>query len=166
MSDNTDSDDDKSEINGKKQLKQLQQTCHFIIASFRDEEKDIMRALTNYRNLLTRYKSNEFYNKECRQYIGDHFLKDSCICLMKREHNHFKYFWNMADEICICCKLLIAIAVPLIKEDSRLAMNIIYYCLNCSSPFYSRFGHDWVKLYIILIYISRKLNFYLLFIII
>ena len=58
------------------------------------------------------------------------------------EHHHYGADWNMADTINDCCKLLINIAVPLIKEDSDLAMQIIYFCMNSSNAFFRHFGHD------------------------
>lgn len=135
------------QINAKKQLENIKGQCRNIVAAFRDEQNDITRALQSYKYLLTTYKSNQVYNEECRDFIRDRFLEDSCVALMKREHHHFQQDWNMADEINNCCKLLIQIAVPLIKDDSILAMQIIYNCLNTSNPFFRHFGHDWVNFF-------------------
>ena len=132
-------------LDAKKQFEQIKQQCRLIIGAFRDEQNDITRALQNYKYILMHYKNAQTYTEECREYIMDRFLEDSCVALMKREHHHFQTDWNMADEINNCCKLLINIAVPLIKDDSHLAMQIIYYCLNTSNPFFRHFGHDWVK---------------------
>ncbi len=102
------------------------------------------RALSNYKFILSHCTKNTLYSEECRKYLFDRFLEDSCIALMKREHHHFNSDYNMADTINECCKLLINIAVPLIKDDSQLAMQFVYYCMNSSNPFFRHFGHDWV----------------------
>eukprot|EP01083_Nonionella_stella_P285307 971136_1 len=127
----------------QQKLDQLKQTCRGIIITFRDETTDINRVLVNYKFILSHYSKNTLYSEECRKYLFDRFLEDSCIALMKREHHHFNSDYNMADTINDCCKLLINIAVPLIKDDSQLAMQIIYYCMNSSNPFFRHFGHDW-----------------------
>ena len=127
------------------QLEQLKTTCKQIINRFLDEEWDITRALQHYRYILSNYKGNTIYNNECREYIHDHFIEISCIALFRRQHHNFREDWNMADEINNCCKLLVSIAVPLLKDDSHLAMQIIYYCMNSNNPFFRHFGHDWVK---------------------
>ncbi|MCP4053300.1 MAG: hypothetical protein GY739_09560 [Mesoflavibacter sp.] len=101
-------------------------------------------ALSNYKFILSHCTKNTLYSEECRKYLFDRFLEDSCIALMKREHHHFNSDYNMADTINECCKLLINIAVPLIKDDSQLAMQFVYYCMNSSNPFFRHFGHDWV----------------------
>ena len=139
---------EQQQINAKKQLEKLKQNCRVLMSKFRDEQNDIKQALQSYRNILTYYNTNQLYNDECREYIRDRFLEDSCVALMKREHHHFQQDWVMADSINESCKLLIQIAVPLIKDDSQLAMQIIYYCLNSSNPFFRHFGHDWVKLFL------------------
>eukprot|EP01084_Bolivina_argentea_P320328 555774_1 len=127
----------------QQKLDQLKQTCRGIIITFRDETTDINRVLVNYKFILSHYSKNTLYSEECRKYLFDRFLEDSCIALMKREHHHFNSDYNMADTINDCCKLLINIAVPLIKDDSQLAMQIIYYCMDSSNPFFRHFGHDW-----------------------
>ena len=135
----------EAKTSDNKELENLKQTCAMIMNAFRDEEHDITRALQNYKYILHEFHANTSYDNECREYLRDHFIEDSCIALMKREHHYFSQDWNMADEINNCCKLLVSIAVPLIKDDSHLAMQIIYYCMNASNPFFRRFGHDWVK---------------------
>ena len=128
------------------QIEQLKHQCRLIITAVRDENTNIWKPLLHLKYILKHYDNTQVYNDECREYIVQHFLENAVIALLKRQHQNFQTDWNMADEIKSCCKLLVKIAVPLIKDDSELAMQIIYYCMNPSNPFNTHFGHDWVKL--------------------
>lgn len=125
-------------------LKQVQGSCRNIVSQFRDEQCQIKTALEWYKIILQNYVSNLVYDEEQRTFIFEHFLEESCTALMKREHQHYQRDYNNADLIASCCKLLVTISVPLIKDDHPLAMHIIYYCLNAGNAFFRTFGNDWV----------------------
>ena len=125
-------------------LQQLQNLCQHLVNQFRDEQFNITPMLDRYRVLLHNYVNDLVFDKEQRAFLLEDFLEESCTALMKRTHIHYRRDYNNADHIASCCKLLVAIAVPLIQDDHRLAMHIIYYCLNPEGPFFRTFGTDWV----------------------
>eukprot|EP01084_Bolivina_argentea_P290098 498249_1 len=135
--------------NTEKQIEQLNAAIKHIVNIFKDETVDIIcNALLNYKYILTHYKNKSIYDAQCRENIFN-FLHPSCVALMCRNHDHFwqnNYrclSYNMADEVANCCKLLIEIAVPLIKQQPKCASSIINNCLNSDHAFYKQFGHDW-----------------------
>ena len=129
------------------ELKRLKIECASIMENFENEECDIYKqsSLTNYKRILNNFIAKTVYNDECYEYLLNEFIEKSCIALLQREYTLNKEDYNMADQINECLKLLVKISIPLIQKDSKLAMQIIYHCMNSSSSFLKCFGHDWVK---------------------
>ena len=133
------------------QFEKWKRLCVQTINAFRDEQCEIHSYLIWYEMLLTNYvnkrpiiPNTQIDEEEVNAFVLHHFLETSMTALMKREHIHWNTDYNNADLISNCCRLLVAIAVPLIKEDHPLSWSIIYHCLNAGIPFFRTFGLDWV----------------------
>lgn len=127
----------------KREFANWKHTCRHITNTFRDEQCNILTSVMWYENLLSHYVNNTEFNEEYRDFILNDFLEESCTALMKRRHIHWNTEYNNADHIASCCRMLVAIAVPLIKVDHPLSWTVIYYCLNAGNPFFRTFGLDW-----------------------
>ena len=102
--------------------------------------------LYNYKKLLSAHIENHYYiySEECRAYVLNHFLEDSVVSLMGRDHINYRTDWKMADLVSECCQLLMQVAVSLIADDHPVALTIVFYCMDGSQPFFRHFGHDWL----------------------
>ena len=135
-------------------FKKWKRLCAQMINALRDEQCDITDYLRWYEKMLTDYLNNKPIipnltdTDEVREFFLNRFLDESVTAMMKREHIHWLKNYNMADLIANCCKLLVRIAVPLIKDDDPLSYTIIYYCMNAGTAFFRTFGLDWVCPYV------------------
>lgn len=85
------------------------------------------------------FTSNQTENAKFRQWMLNSVVEPLMTALMQQNHTI-----DDVEHISNCCRYLVAIAVPLIKEDHPFSSAVIHHCLNTECPFFRTFGLKWV----------------------
>eukprot|EP01084_Bolivina_argentea_P271411 461810_1 len=119
----------------KTTLETIKLTCLKISEQLKDGS--ISNALTEYKSILNNYIESK-YETDIMKYLTDEWIQTTVFQLMAININHCTR-WPIVDKMVQCCKLLMRIAVSLIKDNHFTGIQIITQ-INSTANFFKTFG--------------------------